>query len=364
MPADSRLYPLTPRLWVNGTSVANSYTLVADDGTAMFLDYGFPSASHFSANFRFAEHSLDELRRVAGLKTIDVVLPSHYHDDHVGGLQYLHEHHGARLWVFENQADIVTHPNAYKIPCLWERPMTPSLVFGHGETFKWRDIAFTAAHTPGHTEYHCALQFEVDGRRVAYVGDTLARALTGPRFGGPVFQNRFKPGDFVTSVTRIRDFQPEFLLTGHFGVQRVEPAFFEEAMVRARSIEGIVQGLCAVPSAIGFALDPNWATIYPYQARVAPGQTIAIEVRVVNHHDHAAVASARVRPPAGWTCTDQSAAMTVEPDGLATLRFDLTAPADAAAASRLLYVAEVSLDGRSHGPVAEGIVRVDAAATG
>jgi glyoxylase-like metal-dependent hydrolase (beta-lactamase superfamily II) len=125
LPSDSRLQPLTPRLWANTTSVANSYTLLADDGAAMFLDYGFPSASHFSANFRFAEHSLDELRRVAGLKSVDVVLPSHYHDDHVGGLQHLYERHGAKLWVFENQADIVAHPHAYKIPCLWEHPMRP-----------------------------------------------------------------------------------------------------------------------------------------------------------------------------------------------------------------------------------------------
>src|SRR5262249_20610517 len=123
LPWDSRVMPLTPHLWANTTSVANSYTLLTDDGTAMFLDYGFPSGSHFSANFRFAEHSLDELRRVAGLKRIEVVLPSHYHDDHVGGLQYVHATYGADLWVFENMADILAHPNAYKIPCLWEKPM-------------------------------------------------------------------------------------------------------------------------------------------------------------------------------------------------------------------------------------------------
>ncbi|HEY3080100.1 MAG TPA: MBL fold metallo-hydrolase [Chloroflexota bacterium] len=358
LPADNRLLPLTPRLWVNSTSVANSYTLIADDGSGLFLDYGFPSPSHFSANFRFAEHSLDELRRVAGLKTVDVVLPSHYHDDHVGGLQHLYERHGAKLWVFENQADILAHPHAYKIPCLWERPMAPSKVFGEGETFAWRGTSFTATKTPGHTEYHVALRFEVDGRRIAYVGDTLARALNGPRFGGPVFQNRFAPGDFVESATKIRDFEPEFILTGHFGAQRVEPAFFDEALTRARSLEGIVNGLVAVPSEAGFALDPNWATLYPYQAAASAGETVPLEVRIVNHLDRPTVARAALRLPADWTSQAETDSADIAPGSTGALRFRITAPPYAKPGARHVISAEVSLGERRFGPVAEGIVRV------
>ena len=48
----------------------------------------------------------------------------------------------------------------------WPKPMTASRVFGEGETFSWRGTTFQATKTPGHTEYHCALSFEVDGRRI------------------------------------------------------------------------------------------------------------------------------------------------------------------------------------------------------
>jgi len=358
MPADSRLYPLTPRLWVNGTSVANSYTVIDDSGSAMFLDYGFPSASHFAANFRFAEHSLDELRKVAGLTSVDVVLPSHYHDDHVGGLQHLYERHGAKLWVFENQADILAHPHAYKIPCLWEHPMEPTKVFGEGERFKWRDVEFLATKTPGHTEYHTALRFEIDGRRIAYTGDTLTRALNGPRFGGPVFQNRFAPGDFVESVTKIRDFEPEFLLTGHFGAQRVEPAFFDEALSRARSLEGIVRGLIAVPEEAGFALDPNWATVYPYQATVGVGRTIELQVRVVNHLSRATAATASLRLPPDWTASSLGP-VEITAGATGELRFQVTAPPYAKPGARHVISAAIELGGRLFGTAAEGIIRVE-----
>lgn len=358
LPWDSRILPLTPHLWANTTAVANSYTLIADDGTAMLLDYGFPSGSHFASSFRFAEHSLDELRRVAGLKQIEVVLPSHYHDDHVCGLQHVYEKYGASLWVFENMADILEHPHAYKIPCLWEKPMTPSRIFGEGETFDWRGTTFRATKTPGHTEYHCALSFEVDGRRIAYVGDTLARGPAGPRFGGPVFQNRFKPGDFVESVTKIRDFEPEFILTGHWGAQRVERALLDAALEQARAIEGITWGLIAVPEEAGFALDPNWATLYPYQATAVPGGHLDLAVRIVNHLSTPAPVAAELRLPVGWRSETLTTGVEIGPGEPGEIPFQITVPAEALIGERHVVVATVSLGGRRFGPVAEGIIRV------
>lgn len=358
MPADARLHALTPHLWVNTTSVANSYTLVTDDGAAMFLDYGFPSASHFAANYRFAEHSLTELRKVAGLQQIEVVLPSHFHDDHVCGLQYLYEQYGAKLWVYENQADILAHPEAYKIPCLWERPMTAEHVFGEGDHFAWRGIGFEATKLPGHTEYHCGLRFEIDGRRIAYVGDTLARALTGPRFGGPIFQNRFQPGDFVETVTKIRNFEPEFLLTGHFGSVLVERAFLDEALSRARSLNDILWDLIAVPAAAGFALDPNWATLYPYQATIKPGLTTRLAVRIINHLDEPAVATATLRLPDGWTATNGEGGVEIDDGDQGEIAFTITAPSSAVVGERHVIVATITLGERRFGPVAEGIIRV------
>jgi glyoxylase-like metal-dependent hydrolase (beta-lactamase superfamily II) len=116
LPASSQVQSLTPHLWANTGSCAHRYALVDDDGAARFLDDGFLAFAHVAANTRFVEHTLDDLRRVAGLTTVDVVLPSHYHDDNVCGLQFLQEHFGAKLWVFANQADILAHPAAYKLP--------------------------------------------------------------------------------------------------------------------------------------------------------------------------------------------------------------------------------------------------------
>src|SRR5919199_3056635 len=82
---------------------------------------------------------------------------------------------------------------------------------------------------------------------------------------------------------------------------RIEPAFLDEALVRARSLNDILWGLIAVPEAAGFACDPNWATLYPYQATAQPGETIPLTVRIVNHLNTAALARVDLRLPEGWT---------------------------------------------------------------
>jgi hypothetical protein len=236
--------------------------------------------------------------------------------------------------------------------------MSAAKVVAEGEQFAWRGIGFQATKLPGHTEYHCGLRFEVDGRRIAYVGDTLARAVTGPRFGGPIFQNRFQPGDFIETVTKIRDFEPEFMLTGHFGAMQVERAFLDEALSRARSLNDIIWGLIAMPAAAGFALDPNWATLYPYQTTIAPGETIHLTVRLVNHLDQPVLANATLPLPAGWTAITQSSDVEIDDDARGEILFRITAPVSALPGERHVVAASVTLGQRRFGPVAEGIIRV------
>src|SRR5919197_1028853 len=220
--------------------------------------------------------------------------------------------------------------------------MAADRVFGEGETFSWRGTTFTATKTPGHTEYHCALCFEVDGRRI----------------GGPIFQNRFAPGDFLESVARIRDFEPEFILTGHTGALRIEPAFLDEALVRARSLNDILWGLIAVPEAAGFACDPNWATLYPYQATAQPGEAITLTVRIVNHLNTATTARAELRLPEGWTSEALADGIEIGGGQQGDLRCTVQVPETAAVGAHHVITAIVTLGERRFGPAAEGIIRV------
>ena len=201
----------------------------------------------------------------------------------------------------------------------------------------------------------------MDRRRIAYVGDTFAGGPAGPRFGGPVFQNRFKPGDFVESVTKIRDFEPEFILTGHWGAQRVERTFLDAALSEASAIEGIIWGLIAVPEEAGFALDPNWATLYPYQATAVPGEPVELTLRIVNHLSTPTTARAELRLPAGWKSESSMPSVEIAGGDQGEIRFRVSIPTTAAPGERHVVAASIALGDRRFGPLDEGIVQVQSA---
>ena len=93
-------------LWGEEVTCSNFYVIRADSGKALFIDYPyysnglFPTALHHGEpNFslRFIEHHLDELRTEWGVTQIDVVIPTHIHDDHVCGIPFLQRHCDTRV---------------------------------------------------------------------------------------------------------------------------------------------------------------------------------------------------------------------------------------------------------------------------
>ena len=213
-----------PHLWANTHSVANTWALVADDGRTLLLDYGYPSWDHFFADYRFVEHSLDELRAVAGIRSIDAVIPSHYHDDHLAGVPWLQQNLGTQAWIHESFAEMVAEPAAWKLPCLLGEPIRVDRVLANGAQVRFADWDFEVFHMPGHTWYALGLAGEVDGVRVALTGDNLLAGTVSPlRASAPIYRNQMRLDSIAAGVRRLIDFEPELLLTGHTGAIPVTP---------------------------------------------------------------------------------------------------------------------------------------------
>ncbi len=262
--------------------MANCYALMADDGRALLLDYGFPSWDHMAADLRFVEHSLDELKAVAGLRAVDVVIPSHYHDDHLAGLPWLQQTQGTKAWIFENFAEIVSNPTGYNVPCLLPHPIRVDRALPDGGRVSWDRWTFDVFHMPGHTWWALGLFGEIDGTRVAFTGDNLLQGTVSPlRAAAPVYRNKMLADSIAVGVRRLMEFEPELILTGHTGALRVDRKMLEDFHGWARQIEGVFKTLVAVPADVNFALDPNFATLYPLPepgSRRATGCSLELRV--------------------------------------------------------------------------------------
>lgn len=108
--------------------------------------------------------------------TLDAILVTHHHPDHVGGIKALQEQcHPLQIF---GPADSPFRGSSH--------PVRP------GDEVVWQELAFSVIAVPGHTldhiAYYCDL--DVEGRPVLFCGDTLFVCGCGRLFEGTAHQMR------------------------------------------------------------------------------------------------------------------------------------------------------------------------------
>jgi glyoxylase-like metal-dependent hydrolase (beta-lactamase superfamily II) len=350
---------VSPHLLTVRQTSANFHVLLGSDGRALFFDYGFPGfLGHVaSGECRFVEHTLSDLEHDFGVESVEVVVATHYHDDHVAGFGYLRDRFGTAVWALDVFADVLARPWAYRLPATWREPVVVDRQYAAGDTIEWEGYSFVARHLPGHTWYAGGLFGEVDGRRIAVTGDEIQLDGGGAlRGGGPVFRNRFRLDSFRRGIDAVREYEPEVLLTGHDGAVPVDREALEKVRDWAEKLEGALAALAPEDVPVGIALDPGFASFHPYQARGWPGQPLELCVEVTNHHAEPTTGTVRPVVPAGWQVEPGELSQTIESSETARFHFRVTAPDDAVRGRRNLVAADVELAGRFFAQPCEAIV--------
>lgn len=359
--ADLRTVQVTPSLLQVTSAFAHFSVLMGREGRALFFDFGFASVDHAAgADSRFVEHSLRALEREVGLTSVDVVVPTHYHDDHVSGIGFLHERYGCEVWAFEGFADLLRRPHAHRLPALWHVPVPVTRTFAEGETLEWEGHTFVAGRVPGHTPYAIALFGVVDGRRVGITGDEIQLDGAGElRGGGPVYRNGFRSGCFTEGFETVARHRPEVVLTGHDGPIALDVGRLDELRDWAVELDAAHAALAAFPEAVDQSLDTDVVTVDPYRVSGPPGLAIEFAVTVTNHFLDERVVELRVDTPDGWAvdppCWRQAVAAGAR--GLAGV--SLVPPADAMPGVRRAIPVSATVGGLRLGQAAELVVTIE-----
>ena len=365
-----RGYAVSPHFIAHHLTTSSFYAILSRSGKAMFIDYGSASGLHFS-NFerataatdriRFVEHNIDDLKARFGMKSVDVAMPSHMHDDHLNGFPHLMRHYKTQIWCYENMVDILQNPRGHNLGCTLGEPIRASRAFRHGERFKWEEYDFEIVHSPGHTEYQMALFVTIDGARVAFTGDAFFQYPdSGPGVlrHNLIFRNHVESDSHLKSIHTLIDHEPNLMAPGHgrpFLVNREDLMATEQKMHRQ---EQLFHELIADPD-VNFGLDPSWCSIYPYQMLLKPGDSIRAELRVQNYRSAPMKMEIALVAPSEWR---------IEPDVLrfeapartkSSQPFQVYVPRDWLPVSpRFALAADVMCDGRYLGQITEAVVDI------
>ena len=350
---------VTPHLLWNRTSVSDAYVLLSESGKALLIDYGYDFMTGFAAGTDRASrrpwlYTLPKLKSDFGVQSIDAVILTHYHDDHVAGCNLLREIEGAQVWAAENFATILQFPEYYDLPCLWYDPIPVDRVIPLEKPIQWEEYTLTCYPLPGHTRYAAAIAFEVDGKRALAVGDQYQSSAA--QSWNYVYANRFNMTDYRASAALYRKLAPDLLLSGHWGPHWVEPEYFDRLEARGEALEAHHRALLPL-DAFDLGGEDQAATIHPYRITARAGQFCDVAVEVRNPFNRTVEARVRLVTPQGWTVQEPERRFTLEAYGSSETAFTLRLP-DTAPLRRARIAADVTLGDQRLGQVAEALVTV------
>ena len=364
---DNKPYSVTPHLIASYQTTSSSYALISDSGKALFVDYGAASGNFCSTyiaatsvhdRMGFVEHTLDQLKANYGLKSVDVAMPSHMHDDHLNGFPHLARHYGTKVWCFENMVDVLQNPRGYNLGCILGEPIKIDRAFRNGDTFKWEEFEFQVFHSPGHTEYQMVLFSTIDGARVAFTGDAFFPRGDGTLRHNLIFRNWVENDSHVKSIHTILEHEPNIVAPGHGKPFLSNKADLENLKARLEDQQKYFFDVIADPDC-DFGLNPSWVRLYPYQLQAKAGSNAALELRVRNYRSNPMRLEAALVVPPGWKASPEVLELTVAPKGDASGGFSVAIPENwDRAKPRVALAADIRADGQYLGQIAEGVADI------
>ncbi len=373
---------ISEHLLANLSSNANSYVLLSRSGKALIIDYGYDASTGLAAGSDRAArrpwlYTLPQLKEQFGVSSIDVAIPTHYHDDHLAGFNLLREVEGTRIWAGEQMVEVLEHPLDRELPCLWFDPIPVDRSIELERPVQWEEYELTLHPLPGHTIYAVAIEFVVDGKRVLAVGDQLhdegwlyhlfrhqlplaggvPTTLPPARMLNYVYNNGFRISDYRTTAELYRRLKPDLMLYGHWAPGVVTDDYLTELIERGTELERLHLELLA-DERHELADDGPLAVLVPYQPHGRPGQPIEVTVELRNPLSEPASAQVAIVVPAGWQVEPRVADVELNGTGPTPLRFTVCPPAGLSV-RRERIAADVTVDGTPFGQVATALVTLE-----
>lgn len=346
---------ITPHLLRHRASVANTYVLLSERRTALLIDFGYDfvtgeASGSDRASRRPWLHTLPALKTQFGVDRVAVVIPTHYHDDHVAGINLLRQAEKTEHWAAESFAEVLENPARYDLPCLWYDPIPVDRRLPLETPIRWEEYTLTLHPLPGHTLYAVAIEFEVDGRRVLATGDQY-QGDDGLELNY-VYPNRFRIGDYAQSAALYRRIRPDIILSGHWNPLWVTPDYFDRLEAMGAELDALHRDL--QPPEPDLSAEGFLARLTPYQTLARGGQAVTFQVEVRNPFPRPAEATLTIVVPAGWQ-GDGPLALALPASGTGTASFAVTPPLDFAG-RRTRIAVDLTIAGRRFGQQAEALL--------
>ena len=316
-------------IWVKGTS----RLIISETGHSLLVDCGNTGVID----------GVKELLEAGVVNKVDGIFVTHYHDDHTAAVQQASEEFDCPVFAVQNYVDILRNPGNYHMPCLHHTPIEEVVPKQHGDIMEFHEFKLTFRIFPGQTFYHGALLVEQPKQApVFFVGD----AFSPSGMDDYCVLNRnlmHKDDGFLFCLRQIRALGENYwLINEHI------PHVFRFSKNELDTLErGFVKRIDTVRSLTvwddpNYAVDEQWAVLYPYGLRGKSGMTHEFNVVITNHSSKRRDYDVQFRLPEGAELVSATRATKVSAGALAVVRAKIRLPEDS---GHYLIRADIKSDG-------------------
>ena len=363
---DDPLQKVSGHIYQSKFGDASTWFILSDSSKALSIDYGyhmfhsFGSSYPYPRNRRSILHGLDGLKQQFNIGGIDVVLVTHFHDDHVNGIPTLQRLYGTRCWAGENFAQILAEPFAHSFPCTWPEPISvepqPLEV-----PIQWQEYTFKLHPISGHTRWSTLIEFEADGMKVVATGDQYFFHDFGDPRKAPIMHNHvYRNGALLESFTEsnklICRIKPDLILPGHGNAYQTSDAFYEKLAKYERDYAELHQHVMPLGDEdIHFDVDSRAGWLEPYRTHKEKPCELKYRAYVRNPCNKPTKLHLRLVGPAGWKTTFGSVHAKARSE--TSVELSITPP-EKTKCRRQPIALELTIGDRCFGQIAEALVTI------
>ena len=323
---------LEPQLLQSARQICSWYVLRSGDGHALLIDLGYSSSAHASPSAlgyrtRFLPTHIETLKNNYQVDTIDAVIITHYHDDHVIGVPYLQRRWQVPAWCLKRIAPILREPKRFNMPCLLPRSIVPQRTLEDRERFTWRGIELQMHDLPGQTDLHSGVSFTLNGKRYLAMGDSAHLHGGQLTHGHIIFANRVTAANHLKVAERMLEIEPDVLLHGHHRRQLIRddgqpPQGRGDTPVTSQDLLDFKASAERLAGALSSLVDEedeekcraDWVRFEPYRLQLAGGESASVEVVIENLHRQPIDVTARLILAPGVTANPATISCRIDPN--------------------------------------------------
>jgi glyoxylase-like metal-dependent hydrolase (beta-lactamase superfamily II) len=356
------IWQVTPHMFkFKGPDLWPNFTLIlADSGHGLVVDCGLLDSA-------VLDKSIEMMQERLGLKKIDAAIITHMHGDHFLQAPHLREKWGAQIWTLDRIADKCEHPERYNYAAAIQTygedfdSVRIDRVFKSGETFEWEEYEFAVDWMPGQTEFALCLHGQIDGRKVAFTGDTIFGNPADPAQTGHealvAYNSAILEEGYLYVADYLRSLNPDLIIGGHSFVLDRPTAMIQRFYGWATDMRSTFQTL-STDEDYRYWFDPFWVRAEPYRMTLKRGRSDQVLLHVRNFRRDVQEHHIEIRTPPGLVA--EPAFLQGKISGESQEEFPVRLKADGNASAGVSIIAiDVTLDGRSYGQWFDFIVEVE-----